>query len=451
MKLILFACLTTCWACTDKQDLGEPFEGPPPQSWALAVGGSGDTLGVSVAIDSRSDVILAGSTSLGPIDLGNGPVGTATAFAFITKRAAADGTDRWSVELVGEVAGASGYAAALAVDGDDAVIVAGQYVGVVDFGGQTMGMMDFNGGCFVAKYASDGGLQWVRDVPDCSHATTIGIDSAGNVFTGGNTQSSATGFLAAYDGSGTQRWRAQFQGTSTVLHLTVASNGDVVVAGELGGLTSFGGPVLDPGPHRRTFVVRYDGDGTYLNSQVIGPPLGLAFAGRIAAEPSGLVVYEDVEWASGEQDTNDLTIVHAFDPGGAEVWSAVVPGEDSNGPNGRPLATTSTDLAVSCVWFEQPDSLHPGLTGIGLNTTTIDAMGNVATSTLGQRLITGPLMTAALASAVGASGKLAITGGFGGEVDFGTGPISSGSDPANEALFLIVTDTPPGPGEPTPR
>jgi hypothetical protein len=189
---------------------------------------------------------LAGQTSVGASE------------AFLT-RFETDGVRGWT-RLLGSTGDDWAYDLTI---GSDASV----YLGGV--AGGSLGGQPSRGGAdaFVARYASDGTLGWVRQAGSGAHdqALALAAAPAGGVYLAGGTygqlegqtaRGSVDAFLAAYDAGGSALWSTQFgSGAADIaMALAVADDGALYTAGYTeGGLD--GKPVIGG---RDAFLVRWN-------------------------------------------------------------------------------------------------------------------------------------------------------------------------------------------------
>lgn len=139
---------------------------------------------------------------------------------------------------------------------------------------------------------------WTRVFPGGpKYAGSVAVDAQANVFVsgafvgdidlGGGVLSSAggsDGFLARLDAAGAPVWSKRFgdQGDDTYLHVAIAPNGDVLLAGSLLGTADLGGgPLAGPGG----VLARLAPDGSHLWSLAIP---GATFVSLVAASAAEL-------------------------------------------------------------------------------------------------------------------------------------------------------------------
>ncbi|MBW2454843.1 MAG: hypothetical protein JRI68_10045 [Deltaproteobacteria bacterium] len=253
--------------------------------WSFGFGDAAPDFCQNVVVDSSDNVILAGHFET-DIDFD----GTAPALT------SAGGSDIFLAKLdsSGTHLHSAIYADAdtqyvwdLAVDGSDNLLVAGYFLGGVDFGG---GALPYGGGAdaFVAKFDSTGAHQWSHSYGDGPDQWSVAVtaDSAGNVIlTGGfrgtadfsGTPVTSNGgwdiFLTKLDSAGNHLNSATFgDGTNWQFGWAVSTDGsdNIVFAADLAGSADFGGGPLTSAGNIDTTVVKLSQDFTHLWSTVHG-------------------------------------------------------------------------------------------------------------------------------------------------------------------------------------
>ncbi len=201
-----------------------------------------------------------------------------------------DGQVRWAVQSIG--VGWNG-GRAVTVDDDGNVYLAGRFQGTARFEGQQITAVGEND-VFVAKYASDGSLLWVRAAGSAGEDWGQGIAVAadGDVLVAGyfsqtisfGTQALKSSgeqdvFTVCYSGGGDVKWARGGGGSGNDQGFDVAVDpaGNATVAGFFNSSASFGGTQLNGGGGSDAFAVQYDSDGS-LNwaVQIIGSGNNLA-------------------------------------------------------------------------------------------------------------------------------------------------------------------------------
>jgi len=207
---------------------------------------------------------------------------------------------------------------------------------------------------FVAKYAPDGELIWVRAIvgPDTESPYDISTDADGNSYvTGlfnmtadfGDTSITSTGsfdmFLAKYDTEGQLVWVRRAGGNSGDAGegVCVDGSGTVHVVGSFTASAAFGDTVLVSAGQTDVFLVRYTADGTMMYARRGGGP-GADYATDVDARD------DLVAMTGGFQQTADMgsgvlqsqghydAFVACFTLSGTPLWSAC-------GGSALPIAT----------------------------------------------------------------------------------------------------------------
>ena len=141
----------------------------------------------SIAVDRTGNVYAAGSD-----------IDAVTGYDFVVIKYNAAGVEQW-VRRYDEASGMD-LASAVAVDGGDAVYVAGQ---VEDSTGTAL--------CTTIKYGADGSLRWVRRYRygEFTGARTVVLDRQANVYVGGFCQLTDTTevpLVVKYDSASNEQW-----------------------------------------------------------------------------------------------------------------------------------------------------------------------------------------------------------------------------------------------------
>jgi hypothetical protein len=276
--------------------------------WAKTIGGTGSDAGTGVAVDGSGNVFVTGQfdVSASGVDFGGGALFSAGAKDVFLVKYASSGAYVWSKRF-----GGSGFdlGGPVAVDGSGNVIVAGTFDGTIDFGG---GPLTTAGGrdIFVAKFSATGTYLWAKRFGGTSDdwVRGIAVDGAGNVVLtgqflntisfGGPTLTSAGFediFLAKLSGSdGSHVWSKRFGSSSTTdagYGVAVDGTGNVAITGFFGQGVDFGGGTIWAQGYD-IFVAKYSSAGAYISSKRYGDPAGSfdsQFGNAIAMSSGGNV------------------------------------------------------------------------------------------------------------------------------------------------------------------
>jgi len=234
--------------------------------WVHQLGTVGNDEGSGVAVDGDGNVYVVGYT-YGALP-GSSETGAGQADVFVAGYAS-DGTKRW-VHQLGTAGNDEG--SGVAVDGDGNVYVVGYTYGALPGSSETgAGQADV----FVAGYASDGTKRWVHQLGSSSWDSGwgVGVDKAGNVYVTGESYGTLPGssdagaggddvFVASYAGDGTLRWVRQLGAAEDDAGkgLGVDRAGNVYVTGETRG--TLPGSVEANAGDADVLVASYASDGT---------------------------------------------------------------------------------------------------------------------------------------------------------------------------------------------
>jgi Fibronectin type III domain len=365
--------------------------------WSKRIGGHGEDSGSAVAVDSDGDVLLTGT--VGPnVDFGGGELPSLSGIdIFVAKYSGVDGSYRWARRFGSTSDDVSSYAIAVDPWGD--VVITGQFLGTVDFGG---GPLTSTGGwdIFVAKYSGvDGSPLWARRL--------------------GN----------ALDNSG--------------LGVAVDGLGNVVVTGYFYGVADFGGPApLTSAGDRDIFLAKYRAaDGAYLWAKQIGSAafdhgnaVAVDSADNILLTGSfvGTLNFGGPGSLSTPTAINDV-FVAKYTSSGAYLWAQRFGG--TNGDWGTALAVDGSDNVVVTGAFQGTVDFGNGpLTSAGSFEIFVLKLPPTGGTPLWSRRFGSTGDERSLALAAGPDGSVAVTGYFPGTVNFGDGPLTSAG---SSDIFLL--------------
>ena len=262
--------------------------------WNTFVGGTGDQ-GTAIALDSSGNVYVAGfsGTTWGsPVRAFAGSGGYSNAFA---AKLDSSGNLVWNTFLGGTTSGDQGYA--IALDSSGNVYVAG-------FSGTTWGspVRAFAGGtidAFVAKLNSSGNLVWNTFLGGAvlgDWGFAIALDSSGNVYVAGKSDSTwgspvraysvgGAAFVAKLDSSGNLVWNT-FLGNGGGYAIALDGSGNVYVAGI--STATWGSPVRTYSGSEDAFAAKLDTSGNLVWNTFLGSS-STDYGYAIALDSSGNV------------------------------------------------------------------------------------------------------------------------------------------------------------------
>ncbi|MBK9264697.1 MAG: nucleotide-binding protein [Polyangiaceae bacterium] len=408
--------------------------------WSKRFGDLDGQYGKSVAADAMGNVYVSGHF-YGVLDLGAGPMTATSLDGFLAKFDPA-GNLLWSKHFSGT---SSQKALAVAVDGMGNVVVAGNFLGSVDFGGGPLTAMDAD--AFVAKYDASGNHVWSKQFggADVQSINTVAIDSMNDILVGGSfagtvdfgggtmTSTNVDLFGMKLDDNGNHVWSKHFDqqiGSQPALtNVAVDSAGNVAFTGYFFNTVDFGGGPLTSAGSYDVFVGKFGPNGQHLWSKRFGDtsdesPTGFGFDGTgnlfIAGGFKGpLNLGGSTLMSAGD---NDCWIAK-LDSAGNHQWSKRFGDAQKQYITG--IAVTSTgDLALTVTFGGSIDFGGGPLTSAGNLDIAIARMDGAGNHVWSLRAGDG-VSQSSEAIAFDPAGHVLLTGELVGSVDFGTGVLTS--------------------------
>lgn len=195
-------------------------------------------------------------------------------------------------------------------DANGNVYICGVFKGSANFSGQVVNTHG-NSDMFLAKYATNGSLQWVKTAGGSwdDIAWSVTIDNAGKIFIAGefnasmnfggiqlNTTGSADIFVARYNSSGNVEWAKKAGGYSIDRARGIGTDGSTIfITGQFGGTASFGSTTRISADASDVFIAALNNNGGFLWATSVGgsadtaEDLGFESGCAISAGPAGSV------------------------------------------------------------------------------------------------------------------------------------------------------------------
>ncbi|MBI4704160.1 MAG: SUMF1/EgtB/PvdO family nonheme iron enzyme, partial [Deltaproteobacteria bacterium] len=150
--------------------------------WSKRFGDGSDQLGLGITVDAAGNVLVTGMFK-GTTDFGGGPLAAGSWDIFVAKYDK-DGKHQWSKRF-GD--GDEQVAFDIATDGSGNALVAGDFLGTVDFGGGPLTNGNVKTDLFVAKFDGTGSHVWSKQFAGTSDVGPYGIaaDGSGSAFVTG--------------------------------------------------------------------------------------------------------------------------------------------------------------------------------------------------------------------------------------------------------------------------
>jgi hypothetical protein len=327
------------------------------------------------------------------------------------------------------------------------VVVTGIFNGAVDFGGGTL-TSEGSDDIFLAKFDSNGAHVWSKRFGDSDpqNAHDVAVDASGNVIVagffigpvdfGGGTLTSAGGydmFVAKFDPDGNHLWSKRFGDANYQFARSVAvdASGNVIVTGYFYGTVDFGGGALTCAGLPDVFVVEFDPDGNHIWSKRFGE-VGDQGGYAAAADASGNVIVAGyfngtidfgggVLTSAGDRDI----FVAKFKPDGDHLWSERF--GDGSSQTALAIAVDVSGDAIVAGYFEGAVDFGGGaLTSAGGEDIFVAKLGSGGAHDWSERFGDASGQNPQDV-AVDASGNVTVTGYFMGTVNFGGGTLTAGS------------------------
>jgi len=433
-----------------------PCDPPVPNggepNFAKSYGDAASQSAVAVNVDKSGNILLAGSfqgsMTLGPVTL----TSAGKEDVFIAKLTPS-GEVMWAKNF-GD--GSNQLAQGIAADASGNVIVAGIFIGNINFGGGTLTSNTiFFQDVFLAKFGPDGTHIFSNRFggTNSENVNALAVDADGNAILagdfqlsvdfGGGTLTSAgpsDAYVAKYGPNGAFLWVKQFgdEAEQKARAVAIDAKGNVLVGGQAAGSIDFGGGPLSAQGNPSAFAAKLDPQGGHVWSKVWGS--GKASINAIAAGPnddvavagsfSGALAFNEM-WENPGVDDGFVAVIGP-DPGSTS-WSRRFGDEGSQGANAVAM-TSNREVLLAGV--------HTG--AINLGTGPIVSKEGFD-GFLGKFDDVGcPMWVRAYGGSLGQSpkalafnpisGGALLTGTFSGTVDFGAGPLPSNGDD----VFLLA-------------
>lgn len=321
--------------------------------WVRQGTSSGWNGGRGIAVDGDGNVFVSGRFQMQAMFDGIQVNAVGDNDMFLAKYSA-DGQILWVKSAGG---GSADWGTGVSVDAAGNSYITGYYTGSAGFGGQTLGAAGAED-IFIASYSPSGELRWVKSGGGAGTDLSFGVSSAplGGVYIVGTFTSSATfsgqtisgsasgsGFLAKYAENGDLEWVKALDGTSYAEKVSLDGEGNPYVVGMFKGNINFGETALNSAGAEDMYVAKFDPDGTPLNAWGIGGTGsdGVAGFGQstavFAREDGGFFVagsFENTvslgETSLQSQGEKDILIAR-FDKNGTPMWAESGGGTDFEG------------------------------------------------------------------------------------------------------------------------
>jgi hypothetical protein len=365
----------------------------------------------------------------------------------------ATGAHLWSRAAGGSTLADNAVASGVAADAGGNVYVTGTFEGTVSFGGASFTGVSNTPDIFVAKYDSAGTHVWSKRFGGSGSdaGTGIVVDGAGNVLVTGRIQGSVdfgggavasdpnsyNVFLVKLSPTGGHVWSRAYGSTGAddvANAIAVDPNGNVAITGYFAGSVNLGGGLLLSNGSYDIFVARYSSAGAHLWSQALGgasSDIGLS----VAMDGAGAVIVSGAFQGSANFGGGTLTstgdrdiFVAKYLASGAHAWSKKF--GNLLDDYGRAVAVDAGNNVILAGSFQSTVNFggfalgEPLLTSAGVADVFVAKYSSTGGYVWSKRF-GGAADDSAMALAVDAGGSVAMTGYFGGSVNFGGSSLTS--------------------------
>jgi hypothetical protein len=307
--------------------------------WSQRFGDPAEQVAVGVQVDSTGAIFIAGAFT-GTLDFGGTPLVSKGRYSIALAKFDPDGRHLWSRSF-----GDEGYYVpeCLAVTANGQAVVAGRFVGSLDFGGGKIACESAQTDIFVAAVSPNGDYIWARRFggPYEQQTRSIAVDSSGRIALTGVFKGSISfdecklsedrpgeycGFLANLDEHGKTIWCKRlgdpFAEQGSVVSFDQA-NGDIIAAGFIRNKLP---PQVSGQFESLCSLARYDASGILQWSKTFGVS---AFPDSISVIPCGDILLTGhfrltVDFGLGPLVSEGGYDIFAamFSSDGAPLWSA---------------------------------------------------------------------------------------------------------------------------------
>ncbi|WP_437299684.1 SBBP repeat-containing protein [Sorangium sp. So ce426] len=343
---------------------GAPQSGGEVQ-WARALGGDGERAGASVAVaDDRTAALLGRLTKAEDVALDDEsvtPIGEEN--VFWARLSASDGS---GLGLKRFGAFDPQTVNALVPDGNEGLLVAGEFSGTLEFGGEPRTSAGGRDG-YVARLDAAGQELWLQPLGGIGFQAATSVAAApdrlvvagrfsGALHVGKNRLESAGGsdvFLASFNDDGVLLWSQRFGDGFDQQARAVAmdARGNAIVIGDFAGTLDLGGDPLESAGDFDVFVASFGPFGGHQWSKRFGDA-GPQRARAVAVDGAGNVIVggefgATIDLGGGPRAAGEhqAVFVAKLDPEGEHIYSRVI-GEDG-ASLGQLLVDGAGDVVVA--------------------------------------------------------------------------------------------------------
>jgi len=363
VRLLSFGLLLMAWISLMLPSQAVAAETPPEFAWAISAGGPQHDKTRGIAVDAAGNIFMTGEFTA-TAEFGEFQLTSAGSMDCFVAKVSPEGQFLWVRSGGGELID-RGYA--VTTDPAGNCYVTGHYQSPQCRFGDTTITNTGDYDLFIAKYNTDGELQWIKsgggDGYDYGHG--IAADGSGNLFVTGAIRGQgqfnghslgapgpARVFCLGLDHDGNMRWShvATGSGSSSGHAIAADQQGNCYLGGNAAGVSTLAGHSIGQAGARDVLVARFNSAGK-LDWVYSGHGSPSAMIHEITVDNTGRV------WASGmyQQDLKlaDRTVANhgrhdllltSFDTSGRRLWT-----KTAGGPNidyGLGIATDGSGNSI---------------------------------------------------------------------------------------------------------
>ena len=316
--------------------------------WVQKAGGTDYDIGLGISIDSSGNCYVTGHF-YGTATFGTTQITSYGGEDIFIAKYDANGNFQW-VQKAGGASNERGFG--ISADNSGNCYVTGYFTGTATFG--TTQITSYGGDdIFIAKYDTNGNLQWVQKAggTDYDYGLDISTDNSGNYYvtgyfrdmaTFGTTQISSSGeydiFIAKYDTNGNFQWVQKAGGINSdyVCGISTDNSGNCYVTGYFTGTATFGTTQITSYGGDDIFIAKYDANGNFQWVQKAGGTSNEIGFG-ISADNSGNCYVTGYFTGTATFGTTQITsyggddiFIAKYDANGNFQWVQKVGGIDSD-------------------------------------------------------------------------------------------------------------------------
>jgi hypothetical protein len=402
---------------------------------------SGDAYCYSAATDAQGNIVITGAL-YDSLDFGGGYLVSESSMDIYVAKFDPTGNHAWSASF-GDLGIQKGNS--IAMDHLGNVIVVGDFVGTIDFGGDTLTSAGTD--IFIAKFDPAGHHLWSRNFGNTSPqwANGVAIDGSNNMIMTGNfygtvdfgggaltSEGEQDIYLVKFDAAGNHIWSDRFGTVDEQQHaIKVATDGsdNVILTGEFEGTVDFGGGGITSAGSYDVYVAKFDAAGNHMWSQCFGDT-SVQWGRGVATDGNGNVIVAgtsngSIDFGGGvlSHGGGEDAFVASFDAAGNHLWSHMFGDAEVQRAN-RVAADGSGNVVLTGNFRGSMDFGGGALTSAGLYDAYVarfDAAGNHLWS---QRYGDSSSQSS-LAATTDGLGNAIIAGHFQGTINFGGGDLTS--------------------------